>query len=122
VARFSTGFGWGRRNPFVAATNNPELVAPSPPHTPSRATSSIPPREASSHLTLQPHEGNRQRIDRQTEDTALVLMPSDKMRDGPQTATVAHMLEDVVVVNSPDARLHHLLCPLLRPCHPGVLP
>jgi hypothetical protein len=67
-------------------------------------------------LTLQPHEGNRQRIDGQTEDTALVLMPSDKMRDDPHTATVAQMLEDVVVVTSSDTRLHHLLCPLLRPC------
>jgi hypothetical protein len=45
-----------------------------------------------------------------------VLMPSDKMRDDPHTATVAQMLEDVVVVTSSDTRLHHLLCPLLRPC------
>jgi hypothetical protein len=75
-------------------------------------------------LTLQPHEGNRQRIDGQTEDTTLVLMPSDKMRDGTHTATVAQMMEDVIVVTSPDARLHHLLCPFSAPasCLPGVVP
>ena len=43
-------------------------------------------------------------------------MSSDKMRDDPHTATVAQMLEDDVVVTSPNARLHHHLCPLLRAC------
>jgi hypothetical protein len=46
----------------------------------------------------------------------LVLMPSDKMRESPNTVMVAEMLEDVVVITSPNDCLHHLLCPLLRPC------
>lgn len=105
-----TTFRVTTQQPVDKNKQNPNIPIPveaSPSSLPSANSSSSPPPTRRRNLM-------RASVSRRMEDTMLVLMPSDKMRETPHTTVAAQMLEDAAI------GLLHLLYIVLHPATSGL--
>jgi hypothetical protein len=97
------------QQPVDKNNKNPNIPIPveaSPSSLPSANSSSPPPTRRRNLM--------RASVSGRMEDTMLVLMPSDKMRETPHTTVAAQMLEDAAI------GLLHLLYLVLHPATSGL--